>query len=96
MGNEGGEEEAILNDEIEVPRQEDAEERPLPAEVRWTVGCLLATLSTIGVLILVALVAIALEPPTWVQVLLGAGLAVGGAVFAWLIASALGQRRYRS
>ena len=69
------------------------EERPLPAEVRWTVGCLLGTLSTVGILILVALVAIALEPPTWVQVVLGAGLAVGGAVFAWLIASALGQRR---
>ena len=79
-----------------VVEEEGSQERPLPAEVRWTVGCLLGTLSTIGVLILVALVAIALEPPTWVQVLLGAGLAVGGAVFAWLIASALGQRRDRS
>lgn len=69
------------------------EERPLPAEVRWTVGCLVASLATVGVLILVALVAIALSPPTWVQVVLGVGLAVGGAVFAWLIASALGQRR---
>lgn len=61
--------------------------------LRWGVGCLVGTLSTIGILILVALLAIALSPPTWVQVLLGGGLAVGGAVFAWLIASALGQRR---
>ena len=81
--------------DLEVVEEQETEERSLPAELRWTVGCLLAMLSTIGVLILVALVAIALEPPTWVQVLLGAGLAVGGAVFAWLIATALGQRRYR-
>jgi hypothetical protein len=86
----------LVKPESKVLEDKVPEERPLPAEVRWTVGCLLATLSTIGVLILVALVAIALEPPTWVQVLLGASLAVGGAVFAWLIASALGQRRDRS
>ena len=78
-----------------VAEDEAVEERPLPAELRWTVGCLLGALSTVGVLILVALVAIALEPPTWVQVVLGVGLAVGGAVFAWLIASALGQRKGR-
>lgn len=57
---------------------------------------MVAALSTVGLLILVALIAIALEPPTWMQVVLGAGLAVGGAVFAWLIASALGQRRERN
>ena len=95
MGSVGGEEGAFVKSDESV-QEGGSVERPLPPEVRWTVGCLLATLSTIGVLILVALVAIALEPPTWVQVLLGAGLAVGGAVFAWLIASALGQRRYRS
>ena len=65
----------------------------LSPEVRWTVGCLVGALATVGILILVALVAIALSPPTWVQVVLGAGLAGGGAVFAWLIASALGERR---
>ena len=65
---------------------------PLPAELRWTVGCLVASMATVGILILVFLVAIALSPPTWVQVLLGVGLAIGGAIFAWLIASALGER----
>lgn len=68
----------------------------LPPEVSWGVGCLVGALSTVGVLILVALVAIALSPPTWVQVVLGVVLAVGGAVFAWLIATALGQRRDRT
>ncbi len=66
---------------------------PLSPHVRWTVGCLVGSLATVGILILVALIAIALSPPTWVQVVLGFGLACGGAVFAWLIASALAQWR---
>lgn len=74
------------------PRQQEREQAPLPPELRWTVGCLVASMATVGILILVFLVAIALSPPTWVQVVLGVGLAVGGAIFAWLIASALGQR----
>jgi phosphate/sulfate permease len=46
----------------------------------------------VGILILVLLVAVALSPPTWVQVLLGVALALGGAAFAWLVATALGQK----
>ena len=65
----------------------------LPPEVRWTVGILVSSAAVVGILILVFLVAIALTPPTWVQVALGAALAVGGAAFAWLIAHALGQRK---
>ncbi|MDP9067814.1 MAG: hypothetical protein M3N53_05645 [Actinomycetota bacterium] len=68
---------------------------PLSPHVRWTVGCLVASLAMVGILILVALIAIALSPPTWVQVVLGFGLACGGAVFAWLIATALAHRRAR-
>ena len=67
---------------------------PLPPEVRWGVGILVSSAAVTGILILVFLVAIALTPPTWVQVLLGVGLAIGGALFAWLIASALGQRKH--
>ena len=59
--------------------------------VRWTAGCLVAAAATIGVVILVFLVAIALQPPVWVQVVLGVGLAIGGAALAWLVASAVGQ-----
>jgi phosphate/sulfate permease len=46
----------------------------------------------VGVLILVLLIAIALSPPVWAQVLLGLALALGGAALAWLIATALGQK----
>ena len=56
---------------------------------------MVASAALIGSLILVFLVAVALQPPAWVQVLLGIGLAIGGAVLAWLIASALGQSRAR-
>lgn len=76
-------------------RRDQGTDPPLPPELRWTVGCLVAAMATVGILILVFLVAIALSPPTWVQVVLGIGLAIGGAVFAWLIASALGERRPR-
>ena len=54
----------------------------------WLVGCALGAVATTGIVILVFLVALALQPPTWVQIALGGGLALGGAVFAWLIASA--------
>jgi hypothetical protein len=69
------------------------EKDPLPPEVRWGLGILVSSAAVVGILILVFLVAIALTPPTWVQVVLGVGLAVGGALFAWLIAHALGQRK---
>ena len=63
-----------------------------PEVVRWTLGCLVAAVAMVGVLILVLLVAIALSPPAWVQVLLGVALALGGAALAWLVATALGQK----
>lgn len=66
---------------------------PLPPSFRWTVGCLVGSLAIAGSLILVTLVAIALQPPQWVQVVVGVGLALGGALLAWLIAIALGQSR---
>ena len=73
-------------------QQDDAAMRP---EVRWTVGCLVAAAAVAGLGILVLLVAIALQPPAWAQVLIGVALAGGGAFLAWLVASALGQSRAR-
>ena len=71
---------------------ERSEKDPLKrAEVRWTFGCLIAALATVGLLILILVVAFALEPPAWIGVLLGIGLVAGGALLAWLVASALGQ-----
>jgi hypothetical protein len=64
-------------------------------ELRWTLGCLVGAAALTGSLILALLVALALQPPTWIQVVVGVGLAAGGAVLAWLVASALGQSRSR-
>jgi positive regulator of sigma E activity len=46
-----------------------------------------------GSLILILLVAIVLQPPIWLQVTIGIGLTIGGAVFAWLLATALSRSR---
>ncbi len=62
-------------------------------EVRWGVGCLVAAAAVVGAVILTFLVALALTPPEWVQVLLGVGLALGGALLAWLVAASLGRAR---
>jgi phosphate/sulfate permease len=65
------------------------------SELRWTVGCLVGAAAVVGALILVLLVTLALQPPEWVQVVVGVGLVAGGAALAWLVASALGQSRAR-
>ena len=55
---------------------------------RWAVAFAVGGAATIGVVILVFLVALALQPPAWVQVVVGVVLAVGAAIFTWLVASA--------
>ena len=60
-------------------------------ETRWAVGCLISGTATAGLLILVFELALALQPPTWMQIVIGSALAVGGAILAWTIASALGR-----
>lgn len=64
-----------------------------PDVVRWGVGCAVAGVALIGMLVLVFLVAFYLEPPEWVQVVAALGLAVGAAALAWLVSSALAQAR---
>ncbi|MFN2490611.1 MAG: hypothetical protein ABR529_12935 [Actinomycetota bacterium] len=61
-------------------------------ELRWTVGCLVGATALVGTLILALLIALALQPPTWVQVTVGVLLAAGGALLAWLVATALARR----
>lgn len=63
------------------------------SEIHWGLGCLVAAAAMVGLLILTLLVALAFQPPQWVQVLLGIGLALGGAALAWLVASSLGRAR---
>lgn len=62
-------------------------------EIRWTFGCLVGAAALVGAVILVLLVTLALQPPEWVQVLVGIALVAGGAALAWLVASALGRSR---
>lgn len=62
-------------------------------EYRWGVGILVGVAAMVGMLILVLLIAIALQPPAWVQVALGVGLVAGGGFLTWLVAAALGRSR---
>jgi hypothetical protein len=64
-----------------------------PDVVGWGVGCLVASAATLGVVILVFIVAVALQPPVWVQIAIGVALAIGATVLAWLVASAVGQSK---
>lgn len=63
------------------------------AEVRWGLGCLLGAAAMMGLFIFTLLVALALQPPAWVQVITGIALVAAGAALAWLIATALGRSR---
>ena len=60
--------------------------------IRWTVGAGVAAVALLGMLILVGLIAIAAQPPEWLQFGLGALLAAGSAAFAGLVAEALRPR----
>ena len=62
----------------------------LRPEVRWGLGCLVGALALGGVLILVLLIAVALRPPVWLQIVLGIALVAGATLLAWLVAVALG------
>ena len=61
--------------------------------VRWGVGCLVSAVALLGVALLVGIVAFYTQPPAWVQILVGALVAVGAVVLAWLIAAAVGRAR---
>lgn len=59
--------------------------------VRWGIGCLVGAVALIGVMLLSALIAFYLQPPAWVQIVLGVALALGAVVLAWLVATAWGR-----
>jgi len=72
-------------DRTSTQRQEQTEG---PDLLRWAVALGIGGAATIGIVILVFLVALVLQPPTWVQVVLGIVLAIGAAIFTWLVAKA--------
>jgi protein-S-isoprenylcysteine O-methyltransferase Ste14 len=59
--------------------------------IQWGVGCLVGAVALVGVVLLSALIAFYLQPPAWIQVALGVILALGGALLAWLVATAWGR-----
>ena len=64
-----------------VPESEDV--------VRWVAAGIVAASALLGLVVLVAMIAYVLEPPVWLQTVLGLALAAGAVFFAWLLASAL-------
>lgn len=72
---------------------ENAMERRFAEQAaRWIIAALIACVALIGIVLLVAAVVVALNPPLWMGVVVGTVLAVGAAAFAWLVASALASR----
>ena len=61
----------------------------LPPVAAWLTGALVAGAALLGMVSLVAFIALFLAPPAWVQVLLGVVVTAGGALFGWLVATAL-------
>ena len=76
-------------DSIKAPQSDQSKD----LAVQWGVGCLVGAVALIGVVLLSALLAFALQPPTWVQIVVGVALALGGAVLTWLVATAWGRGR---
>jgi hypothetical protein len=76
-------------------RREERGEASVDAALSWTVGCLVGAAAIVGTLILVLVVTFAVQPPGWVQAVLGIALLCGGALLAWLVASAFRQARSR-
>lgn len=64
-----------------VPQSDDV--------MRWVAAGIVAAAALLGLVVLVAMIAYALQPPGWVQMVLGVVMAAGAVVFAWLLASAL-------
>jgi hypothetical protein len=63
------------------------------AVVSWAVAALLAGAALIGVVSVLAVIMWAVgDVPGWVTLVLGGGLALGAAAFAWILARALRSR----
>jgi Flp pilus assembly protein TadB len=80
-----------------MKRGTDAPTQPdIQAGLQWGIGCLVGGAALVGALILVLLVSIAVQPPAWVQIVLGVAL-VGGAIsLSWLFTSALRRSQQAS
>jgi uncharacterized membrane protein len=75
------------------PRRDRSDEIPgvpKPDELmRWVTAAFLAGAALLGLVVLAAVLTFALDPPDWLQIVVGVVMAAGAVFFAWLIASAL-------
>lgn len=73
-----------------MKRDQNAPVEPdIQTGIQWGVGCLVGGAALTGALILVLLVSIAVQPPAWLQIVLGVALVGGAMCLAWLFTSAL-------
>jgi uncharacterized membrane protein len=70
-----------ISDAAPTPESDDV--------IRWVAAGVVAAAALLGLVVLVAMIAYALQPPGWLQMVLGVGMAAGACFFAWLLASAL-------
>ncbi|MDQ3915036.1 MAG: hypothetical protein M3323_06840 [Actinomycetota bacterium] len=71
-------------------REDEAPGIPEPDEImRWATAAFLAAAALLGLVVLVAILTFALEPPAWVQMVMGVAMAAGAVFFWWLVTSAL-------
>ncbi len=80
----------MTEDKAQGAAREDPLNRP---EVRWGLGCLLGSTALAGLVIIALILAFALSPPIWLQIVMGIGLVAGGAAMAWLVATALARSK---
>ena len=57
--------------------------------MRWVAAGVVSTVALLGLVVLVAIAAYFLQPPRWLQIVLGVVMAAGTAAFAWVLAAAL-------
>lgn len=82
------------NDPQRIPPRRLREPAPSGAPesddvMRWVAAGIVAAAALLGLVVLVAMIAYALQPPGWVQTVLGIVMAAGAVFFAWLLATAL-------
>lgn len=73
-------------------RLRDAAPAPAPETddvMRWVAAGIVAAAALLGLVVLVAMVFYALQPPGWLQTVLGVVMVAGTVFFAWLLAAAL-------
>jgi hypothetical protein len=69
-----------LHDAAPVPETDDV--------MRWVAAGIVAAAALLGLVVLVAMIFYALQPPGWLQITLGVVMVGGTVFFAWLLASA--------